>query len=177
MARFPVAALLLALPLGVPCAAQPVSEYAAKVDLLAKFTRFVEWPPDSPVRDPAKAFVLGVVGRSPFGDELDQHFLKQTLKGKPVQIRYCRNPGDVESCDMLFICASEKERLGDLLARVRQRPVLTVADTAGFVHAGVMVGLIKDGGKLTFEVGLPPAKALGIRFSPGFLQIARIVAP
>jgi hypothetical protein len=155
---------------------QPTTEYLAKVELLGKLTRFVEWPPQSAVRDSRKAFVLGIVGRSPFGDELDQYFLRQPIKGKPVQVRYCRVSADFEGCDLLFICASEKARLGSILAHTQQRPVLTVSDTAGFAKAGVMVGLLKEGEKLVFEVSLPAAKEGGIRFAPGFLQIARILA-
>jgi len=172
--------LLLALPmpalLAGTLASQQATEYQAKVDLLGKLTRFVEWPATSAVRNPRKAFVLGIVGRSPFGDELDQYFLRQLLKGKQVQVRYCRGPADFEGCDLLFICASEKVRLGSILARVQQRPVLTVADTPGFAQAGVMVGLLKEGEKLVFEVNPAAAKEGGFRFGSGFLQIARIVA-
>jgi hypothetical protein len=170
---------VLVLPASIAglMAAQPTAEYLAKVELLAKLTRFVEWPPQSVVRDPGKAFVLGIVGRSPFGDELDQFFLRQTLKGKQVQVRYCRAPADVETCDMLFICASEKERLGAILARIRLRPVLTVGDAPGFAQTGVMVVLLKEGDKLTFEVNLPAAKENNIRFASGFLQMAHIVSP
>jgi hypothetical protein len=155
---------------------QASSEYRSKIDLIAKFTRFAEWPTQSAVRNLNKPFVLGVIGRSPFGDELDQRFLKEPLKGKGVQIRYCRTLDDTDSCDLLFICSSEKDRLSSILARIRQKPILTVSDTAGFAQAGVMVNLVHEGSRLGFEINAAAAKEGGIRFASGFLQIARVVA-
>ena len=155
---------------------QAPSEYLSKLDLMAKICRFTEWPAQSPTRDLNRPFVLGIIGRSPFGDDLDQFYLKQSIKGKAVQIRYCRTPDDLESCDLLFICASEKDRLGSILGRTRQKPVLTISDTPGFAQAGVMVNFTKEGGRLGLELNAATAKEGGIRFASGLLQFARVVA-
>jgi hypothetical protein len=152
------------------------SEYQLKLDLLPKFTRFVEWPSQSSVRNPFAPFILGVIGQSPFGDDLDRYFLKQLLKGKSVQVRYCRTLEDLDSCDLVFICASEKDRLKPILARVRQRPILTVSDTPGFAKAGVMVSFLREGSRLAFEVNVATAKETGIQFASSFLQVVRVVA-
>jgi len=162
----------------LPAAAvmQAPTEYQTKLDLISKFTRFVEWPGQSAVANAQSPFILGVIGRSPFGDELDRYFLKQPLKGKGVQIRYCRTPEDLDTCDLLFICASEKDRLKGILARTRQKPVLTVSDTPGFAQAGVMVNFVKEGGRLNFEINAATAKEGGIRFASGLLQVAHVVA-
>jgi hypothetical protein len=155
---------------------QAPSEYLSKLDLIAKICRFTEWPAQSSTRNPYRPFVFGIIGRSPFGDVLDQFYLKQAIKGKEVQIRYCRTPDDLESCDLLFICASEKDRLGSILGRTRQKPVLTVSDTPGFAQAGVMVNFTKEGGRLGLELNAATAKEGGIRFASGLLQFARVVA-
>ena len=168
-------ALLASLPAVVVMAAP--SEYQLKLDLIPKFTRFVEWPNQSPVRNPDSPFILGVFGHSPFGDDLDRYFLKQPLKSKGVQIRYCRTLDDLDTCDLVFICASEKDRLKPILARVRQKPILTVSDTPGFAKAGVMVSFLREGNRLAFEVNANTAKESGIQFASNFLQVVRIVAP
>ena len=92
--RYPVA-LLASLPAVVAMSAP--SEYQLKLDLFPKFTRFIEWPGQSSVRNLYAPFTLGVIGQSPFGDDLDRYFLKQLLKGKSVQVRYCRTLEDLDS--------------------------------------------------------------------------------
>ncbi len=164
----PVAALVLLAPGQAP----EVSEARAKVMLLEKLVRFVEWPGEAPPAD--QSFVIGVVGRTPFGDELDEYFRKRTLKGRPVRIRYFRGTQDAEGCDLLFVCASERDALPALLAKVRQRPVLTLTESPGFTKAGVMVGMVREGDHMAFEVNLGRARESGFRIAPGLLQLAKV---
>jgi hypothetical protein len=149
-----------------------VSEARAKVILIEKLVRFVEWPGEPPSAH--QPFVLGVVGRTPFGDELDEHFRRRTLKNRPVRIRYFKGPQDVEDCDLIFVCASEKDHIGTLLSRLQQRPVLTLGETPGFTKAGVMVGIIREGERIGFELNLTRAKECGFRFAQGFMQLAKV---
>ena len=161
-----------ALLAGAPCpAVQVTPEYQAKVVLMDKLTRFVDWPR----AEPNRSFVLAVLGRTPFGDELDSYFASRTLKNRPVTIRYLHQASEAADCDLLFICASEKARLAGILEQVRGRPVLTVADTEGFARAGVMVGLVRTGSRVGFEVNLTPTRESGLRMAPGFLQLATLV--
>jgi hypothetical protein len=154
------------------CAAQSTPEYQAKIVLMDKLTRFVDWPAGG---DPQRAFVLAVLGRTPFGDELDSYFAARPLKNRPVSVRYLHQLSELGECDLLFICASEKPRLGAILEHVKGRPILTVADTEGFAQAGVMVGLVRSGARIGFEVNLAPTRASGLRMAPGFLQLATLV--
>jgi len=158
--------------LGVACLAQPAPEYQVKVVLLDKLTRFVTWPPEGATGRP---FLIGVLGRTPFGDELDTYFAHRTLKNRPVAVNYYRDPGDVGECDVLFICASEKPRLQAILAKVKGRPILTVSDSDGFAEAGVMVGIVRMDARMTFEVNLAPTRQSGFRLEPGFLQLAKLI--
>jgi len=161
-----------ALLAAAPCAAVQVTpEYQAKVVLMDKLTRFVDWPR----ADTGRAFVLAVLGRTPFGDELDSYFATRTLKNRPVTIRYLRQASEAADCDLLFICASEKARLASVLEQVKGRPILTVADAEGFARAGVMVGLVRSGSRIGFEVNLAPTRESGLRMAPGFLQLATLV--
>jgi hypothetical protein len=153
-------------------AAQSTPEYQAKVVLMDKLTRFVDWPHGA---DPGRPFVLAVLGRTPFGDELDSYFAARTLKNRPVTVRYLHQVSELGECDLLFICASEKPRLPAILEQVKGRPCLTVADAEGFARAGVMVGLVRTGARIGFEVNLAPTRESGLRMAPGFLQLATLV--
>jgi hypothetical protein len=166
-----VIAAALLLGGAVPVRTQP-SEYSAKIVLMDKMTRFVDWPKPA---DPEQPFVLAVLGRTPFGEVLDDYFSSHPLKDRPVTIRYLRQVQELQEADLLFICASEKARLAQILAKVKGRPILTVADSEGFARAGVMVGFVSSGGKIAFEVNPIPIRDSGIRMRPDFLQIAKIV--
>ena len=170
MGLAPWSLLAAALLGGVGAVAQPAPEYQAKVVLLDKLTRFVTWPQTA-----SRPFLIGVLGRTPFGDELDAYFAHRTLKNRPVEVRYYREAAEVEACDILFVCASERARLALVLARVRGRAILTVGDTDGYAQAGVMVGIVREGSRMTFEVNLTPTRQAGFRMEPGFLQLAKLI--
>jgi hypothetical protein len=153
-------------------AAPATPEYQAKVVLMDKLTRFVDWPQGG---DPGRPFVLAVLGRTPFGDELDSYFTGRLLKNRPVIIHYLHQPPGPGECDLLFICASERQRLAALLDPLRGQPVLTVADSEGFARGGVMVSLVRQGDRLGFEVNVERTRAAGLRMAPGFLQLATLV--
>ena len=167
---FLVAAGLLAG--GVCLVAQDTQEYRAKVALLEKITYYVEWP--NPAAAANRPFVLGVLGRTPFGDELDAYFLTHKLKGRAVSIRYYQHPEELQECDLLFVCASERDRLTGILARTKGKPILTVGDTEGFAQTGVILNVIREGTHLKFEVNLPSAKESGLLLAPGLLNLSKI---
>jgi hypothetical protein len=171
LSRIPVLAALLLAGAAAPVRSQSSDTYA-KIILMDKMTRFVEWP--RPV-DTDRPFLLAVIGRTPFGEVLDDYFSQHPLKSRPVTVRYLRQVQELEDADLVFICESEKPRLPQILARLKGRQTLTVAESDGFVRAGVMVGFISEGGKISFEINPNPIRESGLRMRPDFLQLARIV--
>ena len=169
---------LLALAGILPCLAAPQEaqpEFAVKARFLLQFPEFVSWPAASGMGDPSKPFVLLVLGDSPFGDRLDQAAQGRKVQGHPVEIRYSHDPAAMDGCQMVFICASERGRLGAILARAASRPVLTVADTEGFAEQGVMINLVIESNLPRFEINRAPARAAGLSLSAQLLGLARKV--
>lgn len=167
-------AFLLAGQVLAAQAPQP-SEYQLKLTILEKVPQFVEWPKAGEAERRASPFVIGVIGRSPFGDELEARFLNRDLKGRPVVIRYFRRPQDLGACDLLFVCASEQEHLAEILAWAQTRPVLTLGDTAGYAERGVMVNLVRTQDRIAFEVNIVEAKRAGIRLASSLVHMARAI--
>ena len=64
-----VLAVFLAHSIRVPAA--PLNEYEVKAGYLLNFVEFVEWPPGA-FPDAKSPVVLGVIGKDPFGAELDK---------------------------------------------------------------------------------------------------------
>ncbi len=169
-----VACLLLALDAS---AQAPIAEYEAKAEFLERFTRFIEWPAEALPEDPAAPFVLGVLGRDPFGRYLDQMAASRRIKGRPVQVRRWDSLDEVRGCHLLFIASSEKRDLARIVARLGARPVLTVADTPGFADSGVLINLVSEDERIGFEINEAAVRRSGLSFSSKLLRMARRVGP
>ncbi len=110
-------------------------EYLIKAGLIEKFSKFTEWPD----MNSTSTFEIAVIGKSPFGEVLDQYYMSKHIKGKPVQIKYITSISDAHNSQVLFICNTEAYRLNKILAEVAHMPILTVSEHIGFAKAGVIV--------------------------------------
>jgi len=175
MSFLPLSSLLIvaAVCAGSVCHAQPLlPEYQAKIALIEKLTRFVEWPSQGA----GTTFHLVVVGRTPFGDGLEDYFASHLVKGRSVTLTYLAASDPIGPCDLLFVSPSEYGRVEGILAKVKGQPILTVADLPGAAQRGVMVNILREGSRMVFEVNLHSVRASGLRMHPGFLQLARMVS-
>lgn len=158
---------------GAPQEAQP--EYAIKARFLAQFPEFVAWPPEAGLDDPAKPFVLVVLGTSPFDRYLDSTLASRKVKGHPAKVIYTQDIAALDGCHMAFICDSEKGRIKEILARVAGRPILTVGDSEGFARKGVMINLTIEENLPRFEINLGAARGCGLGVNAQLLGLARKV--
>ena len=168
-------ALILALFLMAPAAhAAPAtgSEYQVKAAFLYNFLKFVEWPGDG-LSNPG-IICLGVLGRDPFEGALDQ-VQGKSAKGRKVVVVHFRSIDEVKGCDLLFISASEKGRLPQILKQAHNSRMLTVADQDGFCEAGGMINLISIKNRVGFEVNVGAASRAKLRISSQLLKLARNV--
>jgi hypothetical protein len=165
-------AALLALPAAAP--AQTAPEYDVKAAFLFNFTKFVDWP-SSAFPDPNSLKVC-VLGDDPFGHSLQAVAGEQVANHKLTVVRTdsISKPG---GCQVLFISRSEREHLSQILAAVRDSPVLTVGDTKGFVDQGVIINFTPEGSKVRFEINTESAERAGIKISSKLLQLAKRVVP
>ncbi len=172
-------ALLLVLKPGVASKSPvAVAEHELKAVYLERITRFIEWPADHEINSSATRFVVGVIGVDPFGGALTSIFSRQQIKGKPVEVRRIRNPGDlaaVAATHLLFIGKLDESYLPKILTTARDRSVLTVSDTPGFGDLGVMVNFFAAGEHLRFEINPAPVRRAGLDMSYVLLRSARIV--
>lgn len=148
-------------------------EYRIKAAFLYNFAKFTLWPTGSFV-DSEAPFRICVYGEDPFGAALE------SIAGKRVQghrVEVAR-PSDLDrdtSCHLLFVSESEAPNLAPILAKLRLRPVLTVADMPGFADAGGIINLkINEEDKIRFEINLAGARLAGLRLSAKLLSLAEI---
>lgn len=153
--------------------AADVTEYQLKAEFIERFTRFIDWPDETvTARDP---FVIGIVGRDPFGEFLTSLAKKRTIKNRRVVIRHLDRDDELGTCDVLFVSSSEKDALSEIVRRTASLPVLTIGDTRGYAEAGVLINFYPDGSNVRFEINERAARASGLDIQAKLFKLARIV--
>jgi hypothetical protein len=146
-------------------------EYEVKAAYLYNFAKFVEWP--GPARK--DAFVVGVLGRDPFGPLLDHALAGKTVGERRIEIRRLAPGEPTAGVDLLFIAASEAAQVPQVLKQVEGLPTLTVGETDDFVGRGGMLGFRMKDDLVRFDVDLDQAGKAGLRVSSQLVRVARKV--
>jgi hypothetical protein len=152
---------------------QPSEDLEAKVKagFLLNFARYVEWPAgafassNSPV-------IIGVLGQDNLGRNLDMTVEGKTVEAHPVQVKRARRLSELGECHVLFISASEQDRLGRIFPALEHRPMLTVSDMDGFTSEGGMILLKRKSGTMRFEINRETAEKAGLKISSKLLKLA-----
>lgn len=174
VARAAAAAVILLACACRPCwAADGGLEADVKAAYVYNFFQFVEWgrlpqPAEAAYNvclageDPVNAPLRGIGGREVAGRRIAVSSLPPSAEG-------------AQSCHILYIGASERARLPDLLASLRGRKVLTVSSLPGFAGRGGMIGFVTEKGRVRLEINLRAARGADIWLSAKLLEIARLV--
>jgi len=161
-------------PAATPSAGELAREYQIKAVYLFNFVQFVEWPPTA-FPEVGSPFEIGVLGRNPFGSSLDDAVKGETVRGRRLVVRYAERLEELRTCHVLFIAASEKDRLDEILGQLDSSAVLTVGETPDFPARGGIINFYPDGRKVRFEINAHAAQQHGLKPSSQLLSLARVV--
>jgi hypothetical protein len=165
------ALLVISLPVG---AVAPASEYRIKAVFLFNFAQFVEWPPDA-FADSGKPFVIGILGKDPFGAELDSVVQGETVAQRPLVIERYHSIVDLRDCNILYIARAEMDHLAEVLTALKGRSILTVSDADGDDQTGVMIRLVNRSDHIRLQIDVGAARAGRLTISSKLLRPAEIV--
>lgn len=155
-------------------AAAAPSEYQVKAVFLFNFTQFVDWPPEA-FPGPDAPFVIGVLGKDPFGAQLDEVVRGETVNGRPLVVERYRNVTEIHNCNILFIGGTEAGHLEEILAGLKGRSILTVSDADAVGQSGVMIRLVTQSNRIRLRIDVGAAKAGNLTISSKLLRPAEIV--
>jgi hypothetical protein len=153
------------------------SEYLIKAGFIFNFAKFVEWPsaafaqPDSPI-------VIGILGTDPFGAIIDQivQDKKVGARGFVVKrLKWGADAKELRECKILFVGASEKAHIDELVQTVKGLPILTVGETPGFAERGGVIRFVLEDNRVRFEVNVEAARQADLTISSRLLTLARII--
>jgi hypothetical protein len=145
-------------------------EYQAKAQYLLRIARFTDWPANP---KPASGnFVIGVLGRDPFGPVLDEAVAGHGISGRPIVVKRFDEPEQIAHVDLLFVADSHRRSIARTLAQLAGAPTLTVADFEGFVGQGGAIELFLEDGRVQFRIDRKAAEAAGLGLRSQLLRAA-----
>lgn len=154
-------------------AAPVASDLEVKAAFLCSFAEFVEWP----TTESADHVTIAVLGTDPFGPLLEETVRTRALQTKTLVLKRVATPDEALRAQIVFVCASEKARLADVLRALSGGGILTVSDIDGFARRGGMVGFVLEQRRVRFEINAEAAEKAGLRVSSRLLNLARLVGP
>lgn len=170
------AALLTGAAADLAAQTAPTSAYHLKAVFLFNFAQFVNWPPDA-FPDSQAPLVIGVLGDDPIGALVDEAVRGERLGGRPFESRRFQRVEDIKTCHILFISQSEGSRVAEILASLKNRPILTVSDSDDFAKRGGIIQFVTDQNHIRLRINLEAAQAANLRMSSKLLRVAEIVPP
>ena len=159
-------ALCLAFGLSLSAAVAARSESEIKAFYLYNFIKFITWP-----SEPSDADInICIAGDNPFSSLTEK---LNSLKARKRKIQLV-SAADIalSECSVMFLSESESNFYEELLASLAGKPVLTISDIGGFIEHGGMIGFIKVGNVVRFEINLKSARAAGLEMSAKLLELA-----
>jgi len=190
-------ALMALIAHSIQIPAMPPNEYETKAGYLLNFVEFIDWPSGT-FTDAQAPITVGVMGKDPFGAELDK-LQGKVVNGRRLQIKRFKGamefrgeetPGrrqdgllmkqtqklvELKSCHILFISSSEKKHVPLILKPLKGASVLTVSETEGFAHEGGIINFLDDGKRVQLEINLDAANRARLKISSKLLSLAKIV--
>ena len=168
--------LVLLFVCGSPAASAPaLNEYELKAAFLYNFVKFTEWPAEESGKGDAP-FIIGVLGKDPFGAALDKLIEGETIHDKKIVARrFPRMDAAAANSHVLFISASEEQNLTAILKHLDGQAVLTVSEITNFAQRGGIIDLKKENNRIVFEINLLTARRAGLAMNAQLLKLAKVV--
>lgn len=143
-------------------------EYQLKAAFLYNFAKFVEWPAASN----SDNIVIGVLGRNPFGSELEAAVKDRDIKGRKIVVRSVASSADATAVQVLFVGAAEEARFAGMKTILQAAHVLTVGESDDFARDGGIIIFELQDDKVRFQINMGAAQSSGLLVSAQLQKLA-----
>ncbi len=149
-------------------------EYEVKAVFLFNFAQFVKWP-DSVFAKNNSPLIIGILGKDPFGNYLDQTVKGEKIKGHPLLVKRYQDENEIGPCQILFINPPSEDQLKQILDLLKGRNILTVGDSPSFAQAGGIIRFLTVNDKIRFQINLTAAREAELNISSKLLRVAEVI--
>jgi len=150
------------------------SEEQVKAAFLFNFIRFVDWP-DGAFAEKTAPIVIGILGEDALGREIERFLRGKSVQGRKLLLRKLEWPGEIKGCHILMVPASGAKAAPEILASVKENPVLTVGETDRFSQQGGIINFYLEGNKVRFAINIEAAERAKLKISSQLLGLAKII--
>jgi hypothetical protein len=116
------------------------------------------------------------VGDASVAETLERILNGRAIDGHELAVQVRTRDAPMTACHLLYVSAGEMRHAPELLAGLKNAPILTVSDADRFVESGGVAQLIVDSDRIRFAVNTSAAERAHLRLSSKLLSLARIVA-
>ncbi len=141
-----------------------------KAAFLRNFARYVVWPQGT-FPDEDSPWHICIVGHDPFGSVLESTLEGRTEHGRSFAVSRPVSLAKLSQCQIIYVGYKDEEKRQEVLARVRDLPVLTVSDAPRFLLEGGIIRFhVAD--YVSFGVNLDQARAVSLKVPVKMLEVS-----
>jgi hypothetical protein len=135
----------------------------------------VEWPAEAfqSAKDPIAICTLTYNPRQ--HRALEDTVQGKTIQGRALAVRQVSNATQSNTCQVLFVDASERKRAAAILPELKATGILTVWETGGSAAEGGVINIRVEGGRARFEINENTAERAKLHISSKLLSLAEVV--
>ena len=149
------------------------TEYEVKAAFMYQFIAFINWPPES-FKDDTTPFTIGVLGKDPFEEILDNMIKNKKAHNRTIKIMRSEKPEDLKQCHIVFVCSSEQENADTVLDTLSTSSTLTIGEWDSFTKQGGIIRFMLRKNKIAFEINNDNAQNAGLKISSQLLNLAQV---
>ncbi len=146
--------------------AEPPDSRSLIAALNYNFAKYADWPGEEQADSIRLCY---------FTDSFKNSFTElhdKAIFDKPVSTRQINDVEQTSHCHLVYIDRSERDILQRLFIYLRDKPVLTVSDIAGFVDDGGMIEIVRVNNKFRFKVNMSRMESSNLKMSSQVLKLA-----
>ena len=154
---------------------KPETPGEIKAYFLYNFAKLTVWPKEA-MPGENEPLVLGILGKDPFGKDIDI-ITGKTVHNRKLVVKYCSNVEEAKVCHCLFISSSEANNFQQTLKALENTSILTIAEIEGFIQQSGIINLVakqKTASSQTvgFEINLAAAVKANLKLDTQLLKMA-----
>jgi hypothetical protein len=160
----------------VPAAGQEfvaVNPYRVEAAFLRNFAHYVTWPPRAFSGDDTP-WHIGILGPDPFREFLEHTFRGRTEQGRSFEIFRADRLEALPPCHIVFIAFHDAAKRRAVLDKLKDKPVLTVAEASDFLKEGGIIRF-QVGDRVSMSVNLDQARTVSLSIQTKMLEVSEQV--
>jgi hypothetical protein len=164
-------AIAAASPRSVAGQARRAGEYELKAAFIYNLIRFVDWPEDV-FPSASDSIRLVIIGHDRGNGAVDRLLAGKTVDHRSIVVVHSASGVLAPAGNIVFVAASEEQRLARVLAPYCHAPVLTVSDIVNFAGRGGVIGLVTEDRAVRFAINRTAAEEARLRISAQVFHLA-----